>query len=91
MEINGKSLGAIAKDIADGFFVLNPLTIKLLQAEHYKPFHSALRKEMNFIRAEGFPSHDQNGIRKRNGRLQRLHSAISILENISKEKKIKLL
>lgn len=91
MEINGKSLEATAKDIADGFFVLNPLTIKKLEDEHYKPFHSALRKTMNFIRAEGFPAHDQNAIRKRNSRLQRLHSAVSILENLSKEKKIKIL
>ncbi|MBI1821425.1 MAG: hypothetical protein HY036_09150 [Nitrospirae bacterium] len=91
MEVNGKSLEAIAKDIADGFFVLNPLTVKLLEAQHYKPFHAALRKIMNFIRAEGFPSHDVNAIRKRNSRLQRVHSAISVLENLSKEKKIKLL
>ena len=90
MEINGKSLEAIAKDIADGYFVLNPLTIKQLEVEHFTPFHSTLRKVMNGVRAEGFPSHDIKAIRNRNTRLQRLHSAISILENLSKVKKIKL-
>ncbi len=91
MEINGKSLDAISKDIADGFFVLNPLTLKKLEPEHYKPLHASLQKVMNFIRAEGFPANDLPAIRKRNGRLQRVHGAMSVLVNMAKEKKIKIL
>jgi hypothetical protein len=90
MELYGKSLDAITKDIEEAYFVLNPLTIKKLEAEHYKPFHQAIRKEMIAVRSEGFPSHDQEGIRRRNIRLQRLRQALAILENIAKEKRIKL-
>ncbi|MBI1822905.1 MAG: hypothetical protein HYR80_02130 [Nitrospirae bacterium] len=90
MEIYGKSLDAITKDIEEAYFVLNPLTIKKLEPEHYKPFHQALLKEMISVRAEGFPAHDLDGIRRRNIRMQRLRQALAILENIAKEKRIKL-
>ncbi len=90
MDLHGKSLDAITKDIEEGYFVLNPLTMKKLEATHYKPLHFALRKEMISVRAEAFPAHDLNGIRRRNSRLQRLRQALAILENIAKEKRIKL-
>ncbi|MFI5303584.1 MAG: hypothetical protein ACHQYP_02205 [Nitrospiria bacterium] len=90
MDLNGKSLDAITKDIEEGYFVLNPLTIKKLETEHFKPLHLAIRKEMISVRGEAFPSNDQPGIRRRNGRLQRLRQALAILENIAKEKRIKL-
>jgi len=91
MELNGKSLEAITKDIEEGFFVLNPLTLKKMETEHYKPLHLSIRKEMISVRAEAFPAHDLAGIRRRNGRLQRLRQALAILENFAKEKRIKLI
>lgn len=90
MELYGKSLDAITKDIEEGYFVLNPLTIKKLESEHYKPLHLAIRKEMITVRAEAFPAHNLDGIRRRNTRLQRLRQALAILENIAKEKRVKL-
>jgi hypothetical protein len=90
MDVNGRSLETISKDISEGYFVLNPLTLKRIQPEHYSPLHAALRKEMNVVRAQGFPAHDLNGIRRRNTRLQRLYQATVVLENLAKEKKVKL-
>jgi hypothetical protein len=91
MDVNGRSLETISKDIAEGYFVLNPLTLKRIDPEHYSPLHAALRKEMNITRIQGFPAHDLSGIRKRNTRLQRLYQATAVLENLAKQKKIKLL
>lgn len=90
MEVHGKSLDAITKDIEEGYFVLNPLTMKKMETILYKPLHFAIRKEMISVRAEAFPAHDLNGIRRRNARLQRLRQSLAILENIAKEKRIKL-
>jgi hypothetical protein len=91
MDVNGRSLETISKDIAEGYFVLNPLTLKRIQPELYSSLHAALRKEMNVVRTQGFPAHDLSGIRKRNSRLQRLYQATVVLENLAKEKKVKLL
>jgi hypothetical protein len=90
VEIYGKSLGALTHDIEEGYFVLNPLTMKKFEPEHFKPFHQAILKLMISVRAEAFPAHDVQGIRKRNTRLQRLRQALAILENIAKEKRIRL-
>lgn len=90
-QIQGKSVMAVAKDIAEGFMVLNPLVLKRFEKEMYKALHQQLRKLQTEVRSESFPTHDTLGIRKRNTRLQRLHSALTILEHAAKEKRIPLL
>lgn len=89
-QIQGKSVGAVAKDIADGFMVLNPLSLKRFEAESYKNLYHHLKKIQTEVRGESFPSHDMAGIRKRNTRLQRIHTAMMILEHAAKEKRIPL-
>lgn len=81
---------AIAKDIAEGFALLNPLMLKRFEEGTYKNLHQQLRKIQTETRSQSFPTHDTLGIRKRNTRLQRLHTALMILEHAAKEKRIPL-
>jgi hypothetical protein len=89
-QIQGKSLTAITKDIAEGYNSLNPILLKKFDPEAFKDLHQALRKLQKVVRGEKFPLHDIEGIRKRNTKLQRLHQAITILEYAAKEKRILL-
>jgi hypothetical protein len=88
--IRGKSLAAVAADLADGFIYLNPLVLKDFANESCKDLFYQLKKLQTEIRTEKFPSHDPNGIRKRNLRLQRLHQAIVVLQNNARVKRIPL-
>jgi hypothetical protein len=90
-QVNGRSLTAIAKDIADGFVTMNPQFLKRFSAENYKDLHQCLRKGQKEIRAEVFPTNDTLSIRKRNIRLQRLHQAVTVVEYSAREKRFALL
>jgi len=89
-QIRGKSILAVAKDIAEGFFSINPLILKKFESEDYKALHHQLKKLQNEVRAEKFPLHDTLSIRSRNTKLQRLHSALIILEHTARERKVVL-
>lgn len=86
--VRGKSLAAVASDIADGFVYLNPIVLKDFPTDIYKDLHNQMRKLQTAIRTDKFPSHDQTAIRNRNMRLQRLHQAIVVLQNSARVKKI---
>lgn len=88
--IRGKSVAAVAKDIADGFFFLNPLVLKKFDPETIKSLHFQIRKIQVEIRGEKFPQHDTLKLRQRNMRLQRIHSALIVLEHTAKERKVML-
>jgi hypothetical protein len=91
MSIRGKSVKAIANDVADGYVVVNPLFLKSLDVASLKELHREMMKVQITIRAERFPSGDIQAIRWRNTRLQRLNSAVMILANYSRERRINLL
>ena len=87
-KLRGKSLAAVAADIAEGFIYLNPLILKDFSSDVYKEIHNHLRKLQTAVRNEKFPSHDQAAIRKRNLKLQRMHQAIVVLQNSARIKRI---
>jgi len=89
-QIHGKSIQAIARDISEGFFFVNPLILKKFGPEDYKVLHHQLKKLQHEVRAEKFPLHDALAIRSRNNRLQHLHSALMILENSARERRVVL-
>lgn len=88
--LRGKAVTAVARDIADGYMVLNPLVMKNFATETYRALFAQLRKVQMEVRTEKFPSHDVDLIRRRNLRLQRLYQAITVLQNMAKQKKILL-
>ena len=88
IELRGKSLAAVARDVANGFFTINPLTLKKVAADSFKTLHQHLKKTQRETRNERFPQNDAIGIRHRNLRLQRLHQAINVLEHCAKERRV---
>ena len=91
MSIRGKSIKAIANDVAEGYVIVNPLFLKSLDVESLKGLHREMMKVQITIRTERFPIGDTQAIRWRNTRLQRLNSAVMILANYSRERRINLL
>ncbi len=89
-QLRGKSLSAIAKDVADGFIVFNPLVLKHLDPLAFRELLQQLKRAQITARAAKFPLHDIDGIRKRNMRLQRLHQAINIVEHEARERRLSL-
>ena len=89
--IRGKSLKAIAYDIAEGYVVVNPLFLKPLDAESLKGLYNEIMKSQIEIRGEKFPLGDNKAIRWRNTRLQRLNSALMILKNFARERRMILI
>lgn len=86
--LRGKSILAIAKDVADGYFFVNPLVLKKLDPEGFKELQFHMTKLQKEIRNERFPMNDPLAIRHRNMRLQRLHNALVVLKHVAKERKI---
>lgn len=88
--IRGKSLRATAFDIAEGYVVVNPLFLKSLESDSIKGLYQEIAKAQGEIRSEKFPHGDTTAIRRRNTRLQRLNSALMVLKNFARERKILL-
>jgi hypothetical protein len=87
--LRGKSLSAVARDIAEGYIIVNPLFLKPLDVESLKGLFEQLMKVQSEVRADKFPFNDVQAIRRRNMRLQRLHSSLMIIRNFVKERKIR--
>jgi hypothetical protein len=86
--VRGKSLKATAFDIAEGYIVVNPIFLKSLETESLKGLYQEIARAQIEIRGEKFPHGDTQAIRFRNIRLQRLTSALMILKNFARERKI---
>jgi len=86
--IRGKSLRATAFDIAEGYVIVNPLFLKSIEGESLKGLYQEIAKAQIEIRGRKFPHGDTQAIRFRNTRLQRLNSALMILKNFARERKI---
>jgi hypothetical protein len=88
--VRGKSLRATAFDIAEGYVIVNPLFLKSIEGESLKGLYQEIAKAQIEIRGRKFPHGDTQAIRFRNTRLQRLNSALMILKNFARERKILL-
>jgi len=85
--IRGKSIKAIAWDIAEGYVTVNPIFLKPLEMELIKELYQEIQHMQTEIRGERFPFNDIQAIRKRNMRLQRLNNAHVIIRNFLKERR----
>jgi hypothetical protein len=88
--IRGKSLKAVVRDVAEGYTAVNPIFLKSFDGETLRVFYGEMSKVQIEIRAEKFPAHDIAAIRSRNLRLQRLYSAVMIIRNYARERRIVL-
>ncbi len=85
----GKSMKAVASDVAEGLVTVNPLFLKKFDKDMITGLNEHLSKSLIAIRNEQVAFHDPVALRKRNLKLQRLHNALIILKNIAREKKIR--
>jgi hypothetical protein len=88
--VRGKSLKAVVRDVAEGYTAVNPIFLKSFDGESLRVFYGEMSKVQVEIRAEKFPAHDIVAIRSRNLRLQRLYSAVMIVRNYARERRIVL-
>jgi hypothetical protein len=88
--VGGKSMKAVANDVAEGYMAINPLVLKKFDKDMIKELFEYLNKAMAAARNIAVPLTDQIGIRNKNMKLQRLHNSIIILRNTAREKRIPL-
>jgi len=89
-DFRGKSLSALVRDLADGYVAVNPIFLKSFEAESLKSLYIQIQKSQNEVRGSAFPSGDPAAIRKRNMKLQRLHSAMIVIRHFAKGRRIQL-
>ncbi len=86
----GKSMKAVAFDVAEGYISVNPLFLKKFDKDMIKDLFENLNKALTATRNEKVELNDHTALRTRNMKLQRLHNAMIILRNIAREKRIPL-
>lgn len=88
--VGGKSMKAVANDVAEGYMTINPLVLKKFDKSMIKELFEHLNKAMSAARNIAAPLTDQIAMRNKNMKLQRLHNSIIILRNTAREKRIPL-
>lgn len=86
--IRGKSLKAMAYDIADGYVTVNPLFLKPLDIDSLTGLYHEIIQTQVSIRGEKIILSDSPSVRMRNVRLQRLYSSLMIIKNFVRERRI---
>lgn len=86
----GKSMKAITSDVAEGYVTVNPLFVKKFDKDMIKGLYESITKGMTSVRNEKVVYSDTAALRTRNMKLQRMHSALIVLRNIAREKRIPL-
>lgn len=86
----GKSMKAVATDVAEGYVSVNPLFLKKFDKDMIKDLYDNLNRALTGTRNEKIDLANQTALRNRNMKLQRLHNAMIILRNTAREKRIPL-
>jgi len=86
----GKSVRAVAMDVAEGYVSVNPLFLKKFDKDMLKELYDHLNKALTATRNEKIDLTKIPIVRTRNMKLQRLHNAMIILRNTAREKRIPL-
>jgi hypothetical protein len=86
-----RSLGVMAKDVMEGYVTLNPLVIKKFDGDSLKELYRQVRRLQTTIRSEGLDLANQQALRQRNQKLQRMHQALSVLEHQAKAQRVALI
>lgn len=86
----GKSMKAVATDVAEGYVSVNPLFLKKFDKDALKELYEYLNKALTSTRNDKIVLTDPVAVRTRNMKLQRLHNAMIVLRNVAREKRIPL-
>ena len=86
----GKSMKAVAIDVAEGYVSVNPIFLKKFDKDMMKDLFENINKAMTLARNEKLDLTNPVQVRTRNMKLQRLHNALIIVRNSAREKRIPL-
>ena len=85
-----RNLALLAKDVMEGYLMLNPLVLKKYDEATCKEVFRQLRRLQTTIRIEAVDLGNQTALRTRNQRLQRMHQAIGVIEHHARLNRIVL-
>ena len=81
----------MARDVMDGYVMLNPLVMKKFDGDGLKELFRQLRRLQTTVRSEGLDLTNQTALRQRNQKLQRMHQALTVVEHQAKLQRVILI
>jgi hypothetical protein len=77
----GGSAYGMARDVGEGYVLLNANTLKRMSGDELKQLRFELERLLTTIRSEQFPLDDVQALQLRNRKISRLSSAVSMITN----------
>jgi hypothetical protein len=81
MAFIGGSAYAMAKDVGDGFILLNATLLKRLKGEELKALRFEIDRLLTSVRGEQHSLDDVAAMQQRNRKISRLNSAVALINN----------
>ena len=81
MSYLGGSAYGMARDVGEGFVLLNINLLRKMSAEELKQLRFEIERILTGIRGEHYPMDDPLAVSTRNRKLSRLSSAVSMINN----------
>ncbi|HEY4491238.1 MAG TPA: hypothetical protein VI958_04515 [Acidobacteriota bacterium] len=75
----GGSAFAMAKDVGEGYVLLNAVLLKRMNREELKQLRFEIERILTTIRGEQYPMDDNSALQNRNRKISRLNSAVSMI------------
>jgi len=79
MAFMGGSAFAMARDIAEGYILLNASVLRRMQSEELKQLRFEVDRVLNTLRGEQLPQDQLAQLQARNRKISRLNSAVSMI------------
>jgi len=84
----GGSAPAMAKQICEGYTLVNQLSLKRLSLDQMKTLEFELDKRLRETRGEAVDLEDQPSLQKRNRRISRIEGAIRVLRHTMQQRRM---
>jgi len=81
MAFLGGSAYAMARDVGEGFVLLNPTLMKRMTPDELRQLRFEIDRILTGIRAEQYPLDDQSAMKTRNRKVTRLNNAVTLINN----------
>lgn len=90
MPYMGGSAFAMARDVGEGYVLLNATVLKRMTGEELKQLRFEVERILTGIRGEQLPLDDVQAINARNRKISRLNSAVSMINNHVQSNRMRL-
>lgn len=90
MSFRGVSVKKMAKDIGEGYIIINPGNLRKYKPHELKQMLTALAVVQREVRAEHVEEEDYQAIKKKNWRIQNISRATLIINTFIKHRRIKI-